>query len=111
MEPFGHIRVTRGTEANARGDVERVIYMKSAVKRMLTLVTVVCLVQIVASISLPPVRLAEAASCTPSGLNTVCTFSYTGMAESWTVPSCVTQISVVAYGAQGGSGAAGGYGG
>ncbi|MEI6766666.1 MAG: glycine-rich protein [Bacteroidota bacterium] len=41
------------------------------------------------------------------------TFSYTGGAQTWTVPGCITSITVDAYGAQGGAsyGAAGGLGG
>lgn len=46
--------------------------------------------------------------CAPSGSQT---FNYTGSAQSWTVPACVTSIQVDAYGAQGGSGNSGGAGG
>lgn len=47
-------------------------------------------------------------SC-PSGTET---FNYTGVIESWTVPSCVNQIIIEVYGAQGGnwSSSPGGYG-
>ncbi len=42
------------------------------------------------------------------------TFNYTGAAQTFTVPGCVTSITITAYGAQGGnhySGSTGGYGG
>jgi hypothetical protein len=42
-------------------------------------------------------------SCQPSGSQVVCTFEYTGAAQSWTVPDGVTQATFDVYGAQGGS--------
>ena len=36
------------------------------------------------------------------------TFNYTGAAQSWTVPPCVTSISITAAGADGGGAAGGG---
>lgn len=46
-------------------------------------------------------------------LHSSATFSYTGSVQTWTVPGCITSITVDAYGAQGGasSGWAGGLGG
>lgn len=54
------------------------------------------------------------ANCQPSGSEVVCTFDYTGAAQSWTVPEGVTQATFDVFGAQGGSeplGQAGGLGG
>jgi hypothetical protein len=62
--------------------------------------------------ALPP-SVGAAPSC--SGTTTVtCTFSFTGAADSFTVPAGVTSVMVVAFGAQGGSsqdGVSGGLGG
>ena len=41
--------------------------------------------------------------CQPSGSQVVCTFSYTGAAQSWTVPDGVSQATFEVHGAQGGS--------
>jgi VCBS repeat-containing protein len=42
-------------------------------------------------------------TCVPSGSDVVCTFSYTGAAQTWTVPDGVTQATFDVSGAQGGS--------
>src|SRR5580765_9088385 len=42
-------------------------------------------------------------SCVTSAGTTTCTFSYTGAAESWTVPAGVTSATFDLYGAEGGS--------
>jgi hypothetical protein len=60
--------------------------------------------------ALAPAAWAVAPDCQPSGSETVCTFTHTGGAESWTVPAEVTQASFDVFGAQG-SGGAGGLGG
>src|SRR5206468_1266088 len=41
-----------------------------------------------------------APSCATSGTTVTCTFSYTGAAESWTVPAGVTTATFDLYGAQ-----------
>jgi VCBS repeat-containing protein len=63
-----------------------------------------------------PSGLAHAADgdCKPSGSNVVCTFTFTGAAQIWTVPDGVSQATFDVYGAQGGIsgvGHAGGLGG
>ncbi len=40
--------------------------------------------------------------CTTSGARTICTFSFTGAAQTWTVPAGVTQATFDVFGAQGG---------
>jgi VCBS repeat-containing protein len=63
----------------------------------------------------PSVTISYTAlDCQPSGIEVVCTFNYTGEAQSWTVPDGVSQATFDVYGAQGGSsgvGHAGGLGG
>ncbi len=41
------------------------------------------------------------ANCQPSGSQIVCTFNYTGAAQSWTVPDGVSQATFDVFGAQG----------
>jgi hypothetical protein len=48
------------------------------------------------------VALAADGDCQPSGSQVVCTFTYTGNAQSWTVPEGVTQATFDVSGAQGG---------
>jgi hypothetical protein len=48
------------------------------------------------------VALAADGVCRPSGSNVTCTFTYTGNAQSWTVPEGVTQATFDVSGAQGG---------
>ena len=47
---------------------------------------------------------ARAAACSQSGGTVTCTFSFTGGAQSFTVPSGLTSVNVAAFGAQGGDG-------
>lgn len=42
--------------------------------------------------------------CQPLPLGQNVTYNYTGNVQTWTVPSCVTEITVDVYGAQGGNG-------
>jgi hypothetical protein len=49
-----------------------------------------------------------APSCATNGATITCTYSYTGAAETWTVPAGVTEATFDIYGAQGGSGSAAG---
>ena len=53
---------------------------------------------------------ALASNCTQSGSTVTCTFSYTGAAQSWTVPAEITQATFTLYGATGGTDGAGGQG-
>lgn len=57
-----------------------------------------------------PVSLAFAVSV-EDGPGSSQTFSYTGSAQTFTVPPCVTSVTIDAYGAQGGAAATGGRGG
>jgi hypothetical protein len=61
-----------------------------------------------------PAAAPAAPSCEPSGSDTVCTFSYTGGAQTWTVPAGVSEATFEVSGAAGGDtrvGAPGGLGG
>jgi len=80
------------------------------------LVALVALVAVMAALLLAynasPAHAAD--SCQPSGSQVVCTFEFTGAAQSWTVPDGVSQATFDVFGAQGGSdtsGKAGGLGG
>jgi hypothetical protein len=55
-----------------------------------------------ALVAVSPAARADV-DCQPSGSEVVCTFTYTGNAQSWTVPDGVTQATFDVYGAQGGS--------
>jgi hypothetical protein len=50
-----------------------------------------------------PAGAGAAPDCQTSGAETVCTFEYTGAAETWTVPYGVSQARFDVYGAQGGT--------
>lgn len=43
-------------------------------------------------------------NCPPLPVGQSITFSYTGSVQTWTVPACVTQITIEAWGAEGGMG-------
>jgi Glycine rich protein len=58
-----------------------------------------------------PAGAGAAPGCQTSGAETVCTFEYTGAAQTWTVPYGVSQARFDVYGAQGGNGWRGGAGG
>src|SRR4029450_13478363 len=65
-------------------------------------------------VAVSPAARAADGDCQPSVSQVVCTFSYTGAAQSWTVPAGVTQATFVVVGAQGGDdpdGSSGGLGG
>jgi hypothetical protein len=47
---------------------------------------------------------AASGECTTTGTATSCTFSYSGAAQTWTVPTGVTQATFGVFGAQGGQG-------
>jgi hypothetical protein len=72
---------------------------------MRPLVALVALVAAMAALLIAyntsPARAAD--SCQPSGSQVVCTFEYTGAAQSWTVPDGVSQATFDVFGAQGGS--------
>lgn len=56
---------------------------------------------------LPEVAMAESPSVTTSGATTTVTYSYTGEAQVFTVPTGVTSLQITATGAQGGGGGQG----
>jgi hypothetical protein len=64
-------------------------------RRILVLLSTIALVLLLAG------GLAYAADgdCQPSGSNVECTFTYTGNAQSWTVPEGVTQATFEVSGA------------
>lgn len=68
-------------------------------------VAIGAIITIAPIMSVIPLRVAQAADpdCMQSGSRTVCTFSYTGAAQTWTVPSDVTSATFDVYGASGGS--------
>src|SRR5262245_23911251 len=78
--------------------------MKPFLTRLLTLGLATVALPVAASLLMPANPAAALPTCVPSGPNTVCTFSFTGAPDTWTVPSGVTQATFVASGAQGGLG-------
>ena len=67
-----------------------------------TMVLALLLAGGLALVAVSPAARADV-DCQPSGSEVVCTFTYTGAAQSWTVPSGVTQATFEVSGAQGGS--------
>ena len=67
-----------------------------------TMVLTISLAGGLALVALSPAARADG-DCQPSGSEVVCTFTYTGAAQSWTVPEGVTQATFEVSGAQGGS--------
>src|SRR5918994_7309686 len=65
----------------------------------------------VALVAVSPAARAVHTTCQPSGSQVVCTFSYTGAAQSWTVPEGVTQATFDVYGAGGGGASTRSFGG
>jgi VCBS repeat-containing protein len=65
----------------------------------------------VALVAVSPAARAADGDCQPSGSQVVCTFSYTGAAQSWTVPEGVTQATFDVYGAGGGGASTRSFGG
>ena len=87
--------------------------MKRTLMLLSTMVLTISLAGGLALVALSPAARADG-DCQPSGSEVVCTFTYTGAAQSWTVPEGVTQATFDVFGAQGGSderGQAGGLGG
>ncbi len=79
------------------------------VRRHTAVSAVVSLVALMlAALSLPTATLAADPSggCVTAASVTTCTFDYTGAIEHWTVPAGVTEVTVDAYGAAGGTGLA-----
>jgi hypothetical protein len=74
-------------------------------RRTLLLLSAMALALLLASglalVALSPTARADG-DCQPSGSQVVCTFSYTGAAQNWTVPNGVTQATFDVYGAGGG---------
>jgi hypothetical protein len=67
-----------------------------------TMVLAILLAGGLALVAVSPAARADV-DCQPSGSQVVCTITYTGAAQSWTVPEGVTQATFDVYGAQGGS--------
>src|SRR5918994_2728101 len=65
----------------------------------------------VALVAVSPAARAAGGDCQPSGSQVGCTFSYTGAAQSWTVPEGVTQATFDVYGAGGGGASTRSFGG
>ena len=84
--------------------------MKRTLWLMSTMVLTILLAGGLALVAVSPAARADG-DCQPSGSEVVCTFNFTGAAQSWTVPEGVTQATFDVYGAQGGSEAGGRAGG
>src|SRR5918993_1747524 len=74
-------------------------------RRILVLLSTMVLAMLLAGglalVAVSPAARADG-DCQPSGSDVVCTFTYTGNAQSWTVPEGVTQATFDVSGAQGG---------
>jgi hypothetical protein len=75
--------------------------MKRTLMLLSTMVVAVLLAGGLALVAVSPAARADV-DCLPSGSVVVCTFTYTGAAQSWTVPEGVTQATFDVYGAEGG---------
>src|ERR687897_1340439 len=77
-------------------------------RRILVLLSTMVLAMLLAGglalVAVSPAARADG-ECQPSasGSDVVCTFTYTGSAQSWTVPEGVTQATFDVFGAEGGS--------
>src|SRR5437773_11875856 len=81
----------------------------SAAPRRARRLAVAAVALVVSALATPlalPGAASAAPSCQPSGAQIVCTFAYTGAAQTWTVPAGVTQATFDLYGAAGGTRAA-----
>jgi hypothetical protein len=76
--------------------------MKRTLMLLSTMVLALLLAGGLALVALSPAARADG-DCQPSGSVVVCTFTYTGAAQTWTVPDEVTQATFDVFGAQGGS--------
>jgi hypothetical protein len=75
--------------------------MRRTLMLLSTMVLAISLAGGLALVALSPAARADV-DCQPSGSEVVCTFTYTGAAQSWTVPEGVTQATFEVSGAQGG---------
>jgi hypothetical protein len=76
--------------------------MRRTLMLLSTMVLTISLAGGLALVALSPAARADV-DCQPSGSEVVCTFTYTGAAQSWTVPEGVAQATFDVFGAQGGS--------
>jgi hypothetical protein len=77
--------------------------MRRTLMLLSTTVLAILLAGGLALAALSPAARAADGDCQPLGSEVVCTFDYTGAAQSWTVPEGITQATFAVYGAQGGS--------
>jgi Glycine rich protein len=76
--------------------------MRRTLLLLSTMVLAILLAGGLALVAVSPAARADV-DCQPSGSEVVCTFTYTGAAQSWTVPEGVTQATFDVFGAQGGT--------
>jgi hypothetical protein len=76
--------------------------MRRTLMLLSTMVLAILLAGGLALVAVSPAARADG-DCQPSGSEVVCTFNFTGAAQSWTVPEEITQATFDVYGAQGGS--------
>jgi hypothetical protein len=77
--------------------------MKRTLMLLSTMVLAILLASGLALVVVSPAARAADGDCQPSGSEVVCTFNYTGNAQSWTVPEGITQATFDVFGAQGGN--------
>ena len=75
--------------------------MRRTLMLLSTMVLALLLAGGLALVAVSPAARADG-DCQPSGSEVVCTFNYTGAAQSWTVPEGITQATFDVFGAQGG---------
>ena len=80
--------------------------MRRTLLLLSTMVLALFLAGGLALVAISPAARADG-DCQPLGSQVVCTFTFTGAAQSWTVPDGVTQATFDVYGAQGGNEAGG----
>jgi hypothetical protein len=74
--------------------------MKRTLMLLSTMMLTILLAGGLALVAGSPAARADG-DCQRSGSEVVCTFTYTGAAQSWTVPEGITQATFDVYGAQG----------
>src|SRR5215208_4152102 len=75
--------------------------MRRTLMLLSTMVLALLLAGWLALVAVSPAARADG-DCQPSGSEVVCTFNYTGAAQSWTVPEGITQATFDVFGTQGG---------
>ena len=76
--------------------------MRRTLMLLSAMVLAVLLAGGLALVAVSPAARAADGDCQPSGSEVVCTFNFTGAAQSWTVPEGITQATFDVFGAQGG---------